>query len=239
MIVMLANNTGWKVRQLWKQYPTRFACLFGLRGWVNVDIPYACDNGRFASTTKNKPWDEKAFAKLLERCKEYKTQPMFVAVPDVVADKDKTLSEWDKWTHPSHWFMQYQFQKAFVVQDGMEPDDVPANAEWVFIGGTQAWKRRVIYRFCKSFDNVHVGGINSPRRLWVCHKSGAKSVDGTGWTRGDEKQWIGLRQYLYRSEHGLGDGQHRLFDLYEADAMGAKFDQKTIEDVKEQCGIYD
>jgi hypothetical protein len=235
MILMLANNTGRNVRNLWKQYPDRFACMFGLTGWRNVPIPYACDNGRFIATTKNKPWVEKQFAELLEKSAGHTHPPIFVTTPDVVADRDATLREWDKWTHPTSWFMSYDFPRAFVAQDGMTPDDVPENADWVFIGGSQKWKRQNIYRFCRAFENVHVGGINSSRGLWHCHESGAKSIDGTGWCRGDKKQWIGLLQYLYRSQNALGEKQGRLFSMYEADAMGARMDRKSIQWLQAYC----
>lgn len=235
MILMLANNTGAKVRKLWDQYPDRFACMFGLTGWRDVSIPYACDNGRFIATTQDKKWNEKQFAELLERSAAFTHRPMFVVTPDVVADRDATLREWDKWTHPAHWFMNYDFPRAFVVQDGMTIEDVPSNADWVFIGGSQKWKRQNIYQFCRAFENVHVGGINSPRRLWVCHKSGAKSIDGTGWMRGDKQQWIGLLQYLYRSQNALGERQGRLFDMYEADAMGARIDRNTVQWLQAYC----
>ena len=235
MILMLANNTGRNVRNLWKQYPDRFACMFGLTGFRNVPIPYCCDNGRFIATTKNKPWVEKQFAELLEKSAEHTHPPIFVTTPDVVADRDATLREWDKWTHPTSWFMSYNFPRAFVAQDGMTPDDVPENADWVFIGGSQKWKRQNIYRFCRAFENVHVGGINSPRGLWHCHESGAKSIDGTGWCRGDKKQWIGLLQYLYRSQNALGEKQGRLFAMYEADAMGARMDRKSVQWLQAYC----
>jgi hypothetical protein len=235
MQIMLSNNTGKKVRALWAKYPTRFACLFGIDGWRNVDMPYALDNGRYAATTKGKDWEVDKFRLLLDKAAAHKKPPIFVVVPDVVADREATLAEWDTWTDGAHWFKRYKFKLAFVVQDGMAPEDVPPSAEWVFIGGSPKWKRANIWRFCNKFENVHVGGVNSPRTLWVCHKSGAKSIDGTGWFRGDERQWRGLLQYLYRSENALGEKQGRLFDLYEADAMGARFYQKFIEELKEDC----
>lgn len=195
MILMLANNTGRNVRNLWKQYPDRFACMFGLTGFRSVPIPYCCDNGRFIATTKNKPWVEKQFAELMEKSAGHTHPPIFVTTPD----------------------------------------DVPENADWVFIGGSQKWKRQNIYRFCQAFEKVHVGGINSPRGLWHCHESGATSIDGTGWCRGDKKQWIGLLQYLYRSQNALGEKQGRLFSMYEADAMGARMDRKSIQWLQAYC----
>ena len=235
MQIMLSNNTGQKVKDLWDKYPGRFGCLFGTDGWRNVDIPYALDNGRYAATTKGQLWEVEKFKFLLDKSLKYHNPPVFVVVPDVVADKNATLEHWEIWTAKSHWFGKYKFPLAFVVQDGMIPEDVPDSADWVFIGGSPKWKRANIWRFCNKFKNVHVGGINTVRGLWVCHKSGAKSIDGTGWFRGDEVRWRGLLQYLYRTENALGEKQGRLFEMYEADAMGARFYQKYAEELKEDC----
>ena len=95
--------------------------------------------------------------------------PMFVVVPDVVGDFNETLREWDRWT-TSGWLIEYGFELAFVAQDGCTPDDVPDNADWVFIGGTPDWKTGNIYRFCKAHPKVHVGGVNTGRKLWISHK---------------------------------------------------------------------
>jgi hypothetical protein len=233
MIVMPSNNTGRKIRELWRKYPLRMGMMHAPHSWKNGDVPYALDNGRYAATTKGKKWEERKFERICQVAKEYERDPMFVVVPDVVGDCEETLKEWDRWT-TSSWLIDFGFELAFVAQDGCTPEDIPDNADWVFIGGTPDWKTGNIYRFCKAHPKVHVGGINTGRKLWICHKSGAKSCDGTGWTRGDPNQWIQLRQYLYRSEHGLGDGQQMLFNLYEADAMGAKFHQETIDEIKQR-----
>jgi hypothetical protein len=237
MLVMPSNNTGRKVRELWRKYPSRMAMMHAPHSWKNGDVPYALDNGRFAATTKGKKWEERKFERICQVAKEYDRDPMFVVVPDVVGDFDETRREWDRWT-ASSWLIEYEFELAFVAQDGCTPDDVPANADWVFVGGSPRWKLSNIYRFCRSNKKVHIGGVNTGRKLWLSHKSGATSCDGTGWTRGDPKQWTQLLQYLYRSTYALGDGQPTLFELYEADAMAGRFHQETIEEVKNRC-IHD
>lgn len=234
MIVMLSNNTGKRVKDLWLKYPKRLGMMIAPRerpdaGFVKTDQPYALDNGRFASTTKGKPWSEEHFRDLCEKAVASDNKPLFITAPDVVGDAKKTIKEWGYWSRPNGWLKNLRFPLAFVMQDGMTVGDIPPNADWIFIGGSQKWKRANIYRICNAHPNVHVGGINSPRRLWICHKSGAKSVDGTGWCRGDKNQWIGLLQYLHRSENWLDEKQPYLFDLFESDAMGAKIDRsKTL-----------
>lgn len=50
--------------------------------------------------------------------------------------------------------------------------------------------------WCAAFPHVHIGRVNTLRWLRVAAKHGAKSVDGTGWFRGDKNQRDGLRHFL-------------------------------------------
>ena len=241
MLVMLSNNTGAKVRELWKKYPERLGCMISPNGWREVPQPYAIDNGRFSACTNDKEWSKDDFRTLCDKAASNKNKPIFITVPDVVGDAKKTKKEWGYWTRPQSWLHSYEIPLAFVMQDGMTLDDIPPNADWVFVGGSQKWKRSNIYKICnggkryKNYPKVHIGGINSARRLWICHKAGAKSVDGTGWCRGDAVRWVGLLQYLYRSTNNLNEKQRYLFDLYESDAMGARIEfDKTLAGLNEK-----
>lgn len=70
---------------------------------------------------------------------------------------------------------------AFAVQDGMTFDDVPADCV-LFLGGSTEWKEAAIKPWCLRFPGrVHVGRVNTWRRLMACYEAGAISVDGTGW----------------------------------------------------------
>ena len=160
-------------------------------GWTRSPVPYAIDNGRFACTTKNKPWSEENFKRLCIKAISHTIRPLFITVPDIVGDSQQTLEEWKKWTAPRGWMRRLNVPLAFVAQDGVNLDDIPTEADWVFIGGSSSWKRQNIYRICRRFKQVHVGGINTARGLWLCHNCGAKSADGTGWVRGDQTQWLG------------------------------------------------
>ena len=90
----------------------------------------------------------------------------------------------------------------FAVQDGMTVDDVPSNADVIFVGGTTEWKWQTVAMWCKAFQRVHVGRVNEYKRLWMCHDAGAESCDGSGWTRGDQRQFRGLLAYLEESTNG-------------------------------------
>ena len=124
-----------------------------------------------------------------------------------VTRKDDWCGEWDQWAprlQKDGWAL------AMAVQDDMKPEDVPGEAEVVFVGGTTLWKRRTIHMWCEEFSRVHVGRINTEKWLWACHRAGAESTDGTGWFRGSARQLNGLKRYLERTDAGLSDPGARL-----------------------------
>lgn len=163
-------------------------------------LPYAIDNGAFSAWSNNRPWDESAFRKLLDWALSAKIPPMWVAVPDVVADAKKTLSNWDDW---SRIVRDMGFKAALVVQDGMTPSDVQATEpDAVFIGGTTAWKYLWLWRFCDSHELVHVGRVNGYRGASECYRAGAASCDGTGYFRGNKAQTGDLERMIREQADG-------------------------------------
>ena len=164
-------------------------------GW----LPYALDNGAFSCWTDGRPFDEDAFRDHVRFYVRQSIRPLWLAVPDVVADRGATLENWKRWAPLLAWT---GLPLAFVAQDGMTFDDVPPDADVVFIGGTTDWKRAAIAPWCKRFPRVHVGRINTERWLDYCAEAGAESCDGTGWFRGDKDQLAGLESFLRRQAQG-------------------------------------
>lgn len=156
-------------------------------------LPYALDNGRYSAWDKGIEWDGAAYSRLLQWAKASFQNPRWILVPDVVADREATLKEWDHWKPI---LTPFRWPLAFAVQDGMAPDDVPAEASVIFVGGTTEWKWRTVRRWCSSFPRVHVGRVNGYNKLRLCESLGAESCDGTGWTRGDKHQLDGLYKWL-------------------------------------------
>jgi len=195
-MVMPSNNTGSVVREMHVQYPGRLGLLMSPGGLRRPPpgMRYALDNGAFSAWSNGTPWDEAAFRAAVDAAWKAYGPPLWVTVPDVVADRSATLARWDEWADELR-----HIRRAFVVQDGMDERDVPQEASVVFVGGTTEWKRATLPLWCRSFRRVHVGRINTERWLWVCHDLGAESCDGTGWLRGDKKQLDGLRSYLEMS----------------------------------------
>lgn len=202
MRVMPSNNGKALIHYWAGAYPGLLGHLYGLDGFRGPFpwLPYALDNGAFPAFTKGKAWDSGGFLRLLDRAAAAQQAPLWVAVPDVVADRRATLSAWELWAPRVR---GYGWPLAFVVQDGMKPADVPADADVVFVGGTTTWKRRTVPMWCREFTRVHVGRINTERWLWYCDHHGAESCDGTGWMRGDPVQLAGLANYLRRKAAGL------------------------------------
>lgn len=217
---MPSNNTGSVIRELAGKYPEQLGHLIGPEpgAWRTPFLPYALDNGAFGAWKAGDRFRQVPWIGLLDKAAEHAAAggapPRWILVPDVVANREETLAKWRGW-HLTlrRWYPGWAL--AFAVQDGMTVEDVPADADVVFIGGTTLWKRRNIGRFSARFPRVHVGRINSYKWLWVCAELGVESCDGTGWLRGDQDQLDGLRRFL--AEWAAGDrqrpGRHpELFD---------------------------
>ncbi|NET55431.1 MAG: hypothetical protein F6K47_04340 [Symploca sp. SIO2E6] len=114
-------------------------------------------------------------------------KPQWIVVPDEVADKAWTITNWYLWEaklrdrYPG-------IPLAFAVQNGMGIECVPKTADVIFVGGTFEWKWTTMPMWCQNFPRVHVARVNSWQRLWYCQELGAESCDGTGWFKGVEER---------------------------------------------------
>jgi hypothetical protein len=152
--------------------------------WNHVDrllrpgVPWACDNGCFAG------FDEGAFVRMLER---FHGRPgcLFVVAPDVVADAAATLIRWPFWSRLLHGL---GYPVAFVAQDGITGDAVPWDElEALFLGGSTAYKESAdaagLAAYAKARGKLlHMGRVNSRRRLRIAARLGVDTYDGTGFS---------------------------------------------------------
>lgn len=202
MKVLCSNQTGTLFGWLAGRFPGFIGNLFSTDGkftpWQFA--PYALDNGAFPAWTKREPWNESAWLRLIDRAAACAMQPEWALVPDVVADKDRTIESWHRYAPR---LIERGFKLAFAAQDGMRPGDVPDGAAVVFVGGTTEWKWRTMPLWCAAGYRVHVGRVNYETQLLKCYGSGAESTDGTGWFRGSDGQFNGLVRYL---EYAQGAG---------------------------------
>jgi hypothetical protein len=137
---------------------------------------WAADNDCFQGLDAN------AYHKMLTRIP---TTGKFVNAPDVVGDHKATLKRWRRWSHLIH---QLGHKPGFVLQDGCDSiRQVPDDALAVFIGGTTDYKLGMgsdVAREAKARGLwVHMGRVNSLRRLAWAESIGCDSVDGTKWVR--------------------------------------------------------
>lgn len=202
MIIMPSNNSGIRVGYLAGKYPQRIGWLISPGGWRTPPswMPTALDNGAFGAFTRGDDFDVVAWQEHIETAHQ-QCQPSWMVVPDVVADREKTLDSWHMW-QPILAKQYPHTPLAIAVQDGMTPTDIPAEADIIFIGGTTEWKWRNLRSWTDNFKRVHVARVNTERMLWMAHDAGAESCDGTGWFRGDEQQLAGLHRYLEQSTTG-------------------------------------
>lgn len=106
----------------------------------------------------------------------------FVVAPDVVGDAVATLALSAPMLPR---IRALGFPVALVAQDGLEDLDVPwDDFDCLFIGGSTAWKlgaaaRALIAEAHRRGKWVHMGRVNSRRRIQYAHHIGCDSVDGT------------------------------------------------------------
>jgi hypothetical protein len=211
MMVMPANNTGAWVGYLAGRYEGAMGHLYspGAQTGPFPFLPYALDNGAFGAFKNGTQWDVHAWRGLLGWSQMSGQRPLWALVPDVVGDKAGTLDAWHR--HAGE-VISSGMRPAFAVQDGMLPEDVPDEADVIFIGGSTEWKWATAGMWCAAFPHVHIGRVNTLRWLRVAAAHGAKSVDGTGWFRGDKAQRDGLRQFLAEQAGEITEPQQlRLF----------------------------
>ncbi len=197
MVVMPSNNTGFDAGLIFGKFPKRMAHLHSVSAprEPKQGIPWALDNGVYGAFTNGADWCPKPFYSYLEKFSAWK--PLWAVVPDSVGNRGKTL---DLWAEHYKAVAKFGVPLAFAVQDGMSVEDVPSEAEVVFVGGSTSWKWQNLKTYTENFPRVHVGRVNSYRLLWMAHRAGAESCDGTGWFRGNRKQLAGLYRYLQESE---------------------------------------
>lgn len=182
MMVMPANPSGEGFLNLVRSYP-------GKLGWImspsyykdpHPEIEFVLDNGAYGAYLRGEAFDSNAFLNMLNLAAASKLIPRFAVVPDCVADAARTIEMFKTW----HGIVKsFGFYCAFAAQDGIEPEQVPKEADVVFIGGTTKWKWSKAELFCKSFKRVHIGRVNNIAQLEAAEEMGCESIDGSGWFR--------------------------------------------------------
>jgi len=151
-------------------------------------LPWAADNDAFCG------WSEERYVRMVRRivrgvrCEGW-SRPVFLTLPDVVADHEATMRRFHFWHRAIYC---PEIPRAFVLQDGCERwgwRGVPWDyCEALFIGGSTEFKLSAFAREMVGWAKfkgmwVHMGRVNSVRRALYAREIGCDSIDGTGLTR--------------------------------------------------------
>lgn len=144
---------------------------------ANYWLPWAADNGAFNG------FDPIRFLKMLADFQAKKVDPMWITCPDKVADHTETLRMFMIW---SPVIRELGFRSAFVLQDGC--DSVPWElVDAVFVGGSTEFKlsrkaARIVEKAKTLEKMVHMGRVNSLKRVNYAFDIGCNSIDGTSFS---------------------------------------------------------
>ena len=182
MLLCGQSNRVW--HYLAGRYPGSVGLLLGPSYFHKTPIdpwmPFALDNDEFSAWRDGKPWDVGGWSEMLATVRVSHKTPRWVLVPDAVGDREKTLENWERYSNAAS---VLKAPLAFAVQDGMTPDDVPSNADVVFVGGTDGWKFPNLPMWTSHFQRVHCARVNAIEMFEACERLGCESIDGTGWFR--------------------------------------------------------
>lgn len=144
----------------------------------------AIDNGAWGAFQRKEEWVPDKFCKLVN---QYGRRAKWVVAPDIVCGGVESLARSLEWLP---WLSERCTQVLIAVQDGMSAEHlVPhvSKSVGLFVGGSSDWKEETLPMWGKlareSGCYLHVGRVNSARRIRLCAMSGADSVDGTSGTR--------------------------------------------------------
>lgn len=170
----------------------------GQRNTLNPATRWAADNGCFSSHYVG---DARWFDWLGRYHPEARSLCLFATAPDVVGDAVATLQRSAPWLPR---IRGLGYPAALVAQDGLEDrlDAVPwADLDALFIGGTTDWKlgpgAAEAAREAKARGLwLHMGRVNSRKRLRIAHALGCDSADGTYLTFGPDRNLPRLLTWL-------------------------------------------
>lgn len=165
-------------------------------------VTWCADNGAFSDK-----WDANKWWRFLEANASDAATCLFAALPDVVGDWSATLDRSLPWLPK---VKQLGYPVAIVLQDGATAETVPwEQVEAVFVGGATAWKlgpdaRALVAEAKRRGLWVHMGRVNSERRLRYAAHIGCDSADGTFLTFGPDVNLPRVQAWL-RGVNDQGD----------------------------------
>ena len=147
-------------------------------------MPYALDNGAWTAFQQQRQFDERLFWRAVEQMGE---NADWIVLPDIVAGGQASLDYSIAWMNRLRGLPTKQL---IAVQDGVTLDDVRDFLNpmvGIFVGGTTEWKESTVHEWGllarRTCCYLHVGRVNSARRIRLCAAAGADSIDGTSASR--------------------------------------------------------
>ncbi len=193
MRIMVSGATA-TMRRLAARYPHNLGVLITPQNgnlMNRIPLPWACDNAAFSRPDDTRFWNMVVSA---WRHIEYHP-PLWIAAPDLVGHHAKTRVLFDLWVRNWEYEIGYvPAELAFVLQNGCTIREVPWDQiAAVFIGGDDRFKLREVHELvahAKSLGKlVHIGRVNSKRRLRYAIELGADTVDGSSFSMFPDR-WI-------------------------------------------------
>jgi hypothetical protein len=180
--MLYASRTGTR-RNLEALRAHGWRLLVSPAGCVRTEgFPYALDNGAWSYHQKGQPFDDGAFLRAIERVGE---RADWIVMPDQVGDAARTLEAADAWWPR----LRGAGLLLLALQDGMTEAQVEARLRpgvGLFLGGSSEYKEASA-RHWGAFARarslyLHIGRVNTVRRIAIAREAGANSIDGTSVT---------------------------------------------------------
>jgi len=159
------------------------------------DCLWAADNGCFT----NPDLHVGDYLQWLAKMKIYQETCLFATAPDVVGDADETWKR-SKEILPS--IRDLGYPAALVAQDGIENKPIHWDEfDCLFIGGSTEWKlsHNAFWLCREAIKNgkwVHMGRVNSFRRMLIARFAGCHSTDGTQLAFAPDQSYAQLTKWM-------------------------------------------
>lgn len=183
-LIPYASRTGTK-RNLRALRRDGWHLLVSVEGVQRTEgFPYALENGAWHRYQQGKPFVAAEFTSALDRLGPGAD---WVVVPDIVLGGQASLELSIGWLPR---VLSAAPRALVAVQNGMAPADVRpllGPSVGIFVGGDTRWKEQTIGLWSALGRElrcwVHVGRVNTARRIRICTAEGATSFDGSSPAR--------------------------------------------------------
>lgn len=169
-------------------------------------VPWGADNGKFSKDGPRINWlgHERWLAWLAGQAQRYGARLCrFAVAPDVPFSAEGTLAE----SLPClREIRDLGLPAAFAAQDGCDELGLPWDEfDVLFLAGSDAWKdgpvaRDLAFEAHENGKWVHMGRVNTLRRLLLARTAGCDSADGTTLAFGPDRNLAVWRRWLAAAE---------------------------------------